>query len=114
MNGKSPKTKNGKLLDNRKFIFIIRSHFFYSEPPGLLVSNQTMISLLTTSLSPDSTPQQDITLIRTSDSQSVNTLDESLLKGTTRYAYFIKWSMKVCSDTSSVKIVCAVCAPTPP
>lgn len=28
--------------------------------------------------------------------------------------YFIRWSMNVCRDTSSVKMVCAVWAPTPP
>lgn len=28
--------------------------------------------------------------------------------------HFIRWSIKVCKETSSVKIVCAVCAPTPP
>ena len=28
--------------------------------------------------------------------------------------YFIRCSMKVCKDTSSVNMVCAFCAPTPP
>lgn len=36
------------------------------------------------------------------------------MKKRERKTYFIKWSIKVCSDTSSVKMVCADWAPTPP